>query len=57
MSEPQLILLDEPTAGMNSTETDEIRDEILKINSNGLTILLIEHKMGFVSNSQNELSF
>ena len=49
VSNPKLLLLDEPTAGMNTSETDEIRDEILKVNARGVAILLIEHKMKFVS--------
>ena len=56
MSSPQLLLLDEPTAGMNQSETDEIRDEILKVNATGLTLLLIEHKMGFVSHLAKRIS-
>lgn len=47
-SEPQLILLDEPSAGMNPLETDEMMVTIKKIREMGKTIILIEHDMKFV---------
>ncbi|MBI5075375.1 MAG: ABC transporter ATP-binding protein [Nitrospirae bacterium] len=47
-SEPQLILLDEPTAGMNPLETDEMMATIRKMQEMGKTIILIEHDMKFV---------
>jgi ABC-type branched-subunit amino acid transport system ATPase component len=49
VSQPKMLLLDEPTAGMNPRETEELADDILKINENGITVLLVEHKMKFVS--------
>jgi branched-chain amino acid transport system ATP-binding protein len=45
---PKLLLLDEPVAGMNHDETDEIRRLILRLREGGLSILLIEHDMTFV---------
>ncbi|MEW6726423.1 ABC transporter ATP-binding protein [Desulforudis sp. 1088] len=46
---PKLLLLDEPTAGMNPRETDEMIELILKLrNERGITILLIEHDMKVV---------
>jgi len=48
-SEPMLLLLDEPTAGMNPTETLELADQIRSLRERGLTILLIEHKLGVVN--------
>ncbi|MBI5418214.1 ABC transporter ATP-binding protein [Candidatus Poribacteria bacterium] len=45
---PKLILLDEPTAGMNPQETKDIMELILKIRGNGITIILIEHDMKVV---------
>jgi branched-chain amino acid transport system ATP-binding protein len=47
-SHPDLLLLDEPTAGMNETETAEITADITKMRSAGRTILLIEHDMSVV---------
>jgi branched-chain amino acid transport system ATP-binding protein len=47
---PRLLLLDEPVAGMNHDEADEIRRLMLRLRESGLTILLIEHDMSFVMN-------
>lgn len=47
-SDPQLLLLDEPAAGMNETETEELYLLIKKIQSRGITVLLIEHDMPLV---------
>ena len=46
--EPRLILLDEPVAGMNDSETEEMARLIKKILGFGITILLIEHDMSMV---------
>jgi len=45
---PRLLLLDEPVAGMNATEKTELMHEIEGIQARGYTILLIEHDMRFV---------
>jgi branched-chain amino acid transport system ATP-binding protein len=45
---PRLLLLDEPTAGMNPTETAEMQALIATLKARGLTILLIEHKLDMV---------
>ncbi len=45
---PRLLLLDEPTAGMNLTETAEMLEFIRQLKAQGLTILLIEHKLPLV---------
>ena len=47
-TDPELLLLDEPTSGMNPRETEEIDDLIKKIQGLGKTILLIEHDMSVV---------
>jgi ABC-type branched-subunit amino acid transport system ATPase component len=47
-TEPTLLLLDEPAAGMNPTEKRELREDILRIRGRGVTVLLIEHDMGLV---------
>jgi branched-chain amino acid transport system ATP-binding protein len=47
-TEPDLLLLDEPTSGMNPRETEDIDRLIKKIQSLGKTILLIEHDMSVV---------
>ena len=46
--EPKLLLLDEPTAGMNQTETAEMQAVVADLKGGGLTILLIEHKLDMV---------
>jgi branched-chain amino acid transport system ATP-binding protein len=45
---PRMLLLDEPTAGMNETETSEMLVLIRELKVRGLTILLIEHKLEMV---------
>ena len=45
---PRLLLLDEPTAGMNQTETAEMQALVGELKKSGLTILLIEHKLDMV---------
>ncbi len=47
-TDPLLLLLDEPAAGMNPQETNDLVDLIQKISSEGLSILLIEHDMKLV---------
>ena len=48
-TEPSLLLLDEPTAGMNPSETLELRDNIRRMrDERGITILVIEHDMRVV---------
>ncbi|MEQ8202292.1 MAG: ABC transporter ATP-binding protein [Smithellaceae bacterium] len=46
--EPQLILMDEPAAGLNSLETSELAGLIRKIRESGITIALVEHDMELV---------
>ncbi len=45
---PEMLLLDEPAAGMNPSETAELMDLILKLRDTGLTIFLVEHDMRLV---------
>ncbi len=47
-TEPKLLLLDEPVAGMNSAEETELMAEIVNIRDRGYTIFMIEHDMRFV---------
>jgi branched-chain amino acid transport system ATP-binding protein len=47
-TEPHLLLLDEPAAGMNPLETQDLMALIRKIRDNGVAILLIEHDMKVV---------
>lgn len=48
VSKPALLMLDEPTAGMNPSEAVEFMDHIRHIHSEGFTILLIEHNLSVV---------
>ena len=45
---PQLVLLDEPTAGMAAEETQRTAEVLQHLNSTGLTIVVVEHDMAFV---------
>jgi branched-chain amino acid transport system ATP-binding protein len=45
MLDPELLLLDEPFAGVNPTLTVEIADSIRSLNDDGLTLLIIEHEL------------
>lgn len=45
MLQPRLLLLDEPLAGMNAAEKDELADIIRAIRDRGVTVLIIEHDM------------
>ena len=49
-TDPKLLLLDEPTAGMNPQETRQAEELIFKIRDLGLAILVIEHDMRFIFN-------
>ena len=49
-TEPKLLLLDEPTAGMNPQETRQAEELIFRIRDLGLAILVIEHDMRFIFN-------
>jgi branched-chain amino acid transport system ATP-binding protein len=46
--DPVLLCLDEPAAGLNPRETDQLNDSLRSIRADGCTLLLIEHDMGVV---------
>ncbi len=48
VAEPRLLVLDEPTAGMNQTETAEVLAQLLELKNQGQSILLVEHKLDLV---------
>lgn len=48
ISEPELVLLDEPTAGVNPTLINDLVDRIRELNDEGMTFLIIEHNMDVV---------
>jgi branched-chain amino acid transport system ATP-binding protein len=56
-SDPQLLLLDEPTAGMNPRESEELRQLMEKLRSEqGVSVLLIEHDMKVVMNVSDHIT-
>ncbi len=54
-AEPQLLLLDEPAAGLNIHETEELARRIELIKERGITVLLVEHDMSLVMNISHEI--
>jgi branched-chain amino acid transport system ATP-binding protein len=51
----KLLLLDEPAAGMNTTETESLLEFIKKLRDKGFTVLLIEHDMNLVMNISDRI--
>ena len=54
-TEPSLLLLDEPAAGLNIYETQELSQLILRIRDTGVTCLVVEHDMSLVMNISDEI--
>jgi branched-chain amino acid transport system ATP-binding protein len=54
-SQPRLLLLDEPTAGMNPVETHELGEQIIRLRADGLTALVIEHDMSLIQQVCDEI--
>jgi len=52
---PKLLLLDEPAAGLNNTETHELVDALYRIRDAGITVLVVEHDMGLVMEVSDEI--
>ena len=48
MSDPKIILLDEPAGGVNPRLLEEIVDHIRKLNATGMTVLIVEHNLDLV---------
>jgi ABC-type branched-subunit amino acid transport system ATPase component len=48
ISDPQVILLDEPAGGVNPTMINQLSERIMTLNKNGVTFLVVEHNMEFV---------
>jgi branched-chain amino acid transport system ATP-binding protein len=46
--EPKLLLLDEPAAGLNGTETARLLEILRTLNGRGITVMIVEHDMGFM---------
>ena len=56
VSDPDLLLLDEPAAGMNPSETEQLVALLRRIRERGVTILLVEHDMGLVMKLSDRIS-
>jgi branched-chain amino acid transport system ATP-binding protein len=54
-AKPKILLLDEPAAGLNHTETGEIEALIAKIAQSGVTVVLVEHDMKLVMNLSDHI--
>jgi branched-chain amino acid transport system ATP-binding protein len=55
-AEPELLLLDEPAAGLNMRETSELAERVLRIRDRGVTVLLVEHDMSLVMRISDEVA-
>jgi branched-chain amino acid transport system ATP-binding protein len=54
-TQPVLLLLDEPAAGLNIYETNELAELILRIRDRGITCLVVEHDMSLVMNISDDV--
>ena len=52
---PRLLLLDEPAAGLNATETGELVQTLYRVRDGGITVLVVEHDMGLVMEVSDEI--
>jgi len=48
VSNPTILLLDEPAAGLNETERQDLGDRLQELAAQGITILVVEHNVPFV---------
>ena len=55
-SDPKLLLLDEPAAGLNANETETLVELLFQIRDRGITILLVEHDMSLVMNVSDHIT-
>jgi len=56
MTDPELLLLDEPAAGLNVTEAAHVSELIARIRDNGTTVVLVEHHMDVVMRVSDEIT-
>jgi ABC-type branched-subunit amino acid transport system ATPase component len=47
-SEPELLLMDEPAAGLSSVETTRLAELLREVTASGVSLLVVEHKIGFI---------
>ena len=55
MAQPRMLLLDEPAAGLNDTETEELAALLRAIRDSGITVLIVEHNMSLVMNVADQI--
>ena len=55
-TQPRLLLLDEPAAGMNPHETHELDELITRVRDRGVTIVLVEHDMRLVMDISDRIT-
>ena len=55
IAEPRILLLDEPAAGLNNVETEELRRLLQTVSDSGVTLLVVEHDMPFVRHLCNHV--
>jgi branched-chain amino acid transport system ATP-binding protein len=53
--DPEMLLLDEPAAGLNMRETADMADLITRIRARGITVLIVEHDMQLVMSISDEI--
>ncbi len=54
-TEPRLLLLDEPAAGLNATEARELVQTLFRVRDAGITVVIVEHHMGLVMDVSDEI--
>jgi branched-chain amino acid transport system ATP-binding protein len=56
-SEPKVLMLDEPAAGLTAAEVDALRDMLMQLHASlGLTVVVVEHNMRFVMNTCTQIA-
>ncbi len=48
VAEPRMLLMDEPAAGLNTTETTRLAELLQSVTSDGISLIVIEHKIAFI---------
>lgn len=54
-TEPRIVLLDEPAAGLNDAETAQLAEALYRVRDSGVTVLLVEHHMSLVMEVSDEV--
>jgi branched-chain amino acid transport system ATP-binding protein len=54
-SKPLLLMMDEPAAGLNDAETDNLSSMVMRLKKEGLTMLIVEHDVDFIMNTCDKI--